>query len=297
VLAERLRAYPDYPRAADLSLTLLSFAGLTVSRVALVPVFAVLGRQLMPRQRWGSEHEMRVQRFAGQLWKVLFHGSVTVLPLLFLRNEPWFAPLPGFGDHSKIFTNYPYVPPVPWLREYYLFQLGYYFHALVVTLLQRGRPNLVSMTVHHAATIALVTVSCFLQNHLRLGTLVFWVHDVCDVPVCLTRLVVDLGITSLTYICYFTLLASWAVFRLVVFPVFVVKPVCFDAFRFGWVAWRDSYACAPQTILLCLLVVMHIIWFSELLNMFRVYKRTGSTTDSTETPCVYFMLFVFKKGA
>jgi hypothetical protein len=206
---------------------------------------------------------------------------MTAAPLWFLRNEPWWPP--GLGDPQRLFDNYPLTPPVPVLREYYMFQLGYYFHALFVTLMQRGRPNYVSMTVHHMATIALISCSYAVQNNYRLGTLVFWVHDVCDVPVCLTRLAVDLGSTPATAVFYFLLIGCWVVFRLLVFPLSVIRAVSFDAIRLGWVPWPEAYAWVPLTLFMLLLLAMHILWFAELCGMARTYFKTGRALDSTET--------------
>jgi len=283
-VAERMQD-ADYPRYSDLVLAVHAFAALTVSRVALMPVFAVLGRRLVSRQRWGEEHEMRAQRFAGQLWKVLFHGAATAIPLVILRNEAWFAPLPGLGDMTQVFTKHPHIAPVAWLREYYMFQLGYYLHALFVTLLQRGRPNLVSMTVHHAAAIALVFVSYLIQNTSRFGTLTLWLHDVCDVPVSFTRLVVDLSWTVPTLLSYATLIVSWVVFRLVLFPR-IVWVASYTCFRDGHVLWSEAYGWVPLSMLLYLLLLMHLMWLAELLGMAKTWLATGKRSDSTESDSV-----------
>lgn len=271
----------NHPRAAHFVICGFSFAFLTISRIVLVPLFAMIGESLVPHSKWHGERELHVQRFAGQLWKAIYHSVVTIAPLWFLRNEPWWPP--GLGDPKMLFVDYPLTPPVPVLREYYMFQLGYYFHALFATLMQRGRPNYVSMTIHHMSTIALVSCSFFVQNNPRLGTLVFWVHDVCDVPVCLTRLAVDLSSTAATAVFYVLLIATWVVFRLAIFPLSIIRAVSWDAIHEGWVPWPEAYAWIPLTLFLLLLLCMHFQWFFELLGMARVYFATGKALDSTET--------------
>jgi len=281
VTAQRIATFPTYTNFKDFPIALASFTICTLSRLTLVPLFAMLGHKLISTEKYhGAEHEMRVQRFAGQLWKVLFHSTVTIIPLVILRDQLWWPP--GRGDPSQVWVNYPYVPQLPWLREYYLFQLGYYLHAMIVTLIQKSRPNYIQMTVHHVATIGLVSVSYFMQNNVRYGTLVFWLHDVCDVPVCLTRIFVDLPWIAPIAISYFWLMIFWVYFRLWVFPVKTVWMVVVDVFTEGWVKREDSYGWPLTTSLLVALIVMHIIWFWELCGMASVYFRTGKREDSTD---------------
>lgn len=246
----------------------------------MAPLFERLGNSLISADRWGAEHKPRVQRFAGQLWKLLYHTSAVIAPLCILRNEPWWPP--GFGDSTKIFENHPHTPQVPGLREYYLIQLGYSLSALMLTLMQHGRSNLVSMTIHHSATIALVAVSYYIQNAHRFGATVMFIHDLTDLPVCLVRLVVDLSATAPTAVFYFVLLASWAFWRLYVFPFRVVWVSSWGCFRDGFVKWEEAYGWVPLSAMLFLLCIMHVLWFFELITMGKRFVATGNREDSTD---------------
>ena len=275
---ERQAHDPSYPNLWHLVISLYSFAVLTVSRVALVPLFHRLGDRLIPKDV--SKREMRVQRFAGQLWKTLYHTSVTVFPMWAFRGQSFWPP--GFAGAEALFEKYPYTPQVPYLREFYMVQFGYYLHAFVATLMQRGRPNIVEMTVHHLATLALIFVSYFVQNTPRFGVSVMWVHDVCDVPVSFTRVVVDLSWTLPTAVSYVLLMASWLVFRLYVFPFRLIYASSYECFHKGVVRFSDAYSWIPLTGLLIVLVFMHVQWFIELAGMGKVYLKTGARVDSTE---------------
>jgi len=277
-LKQRRAVDPGYPDWWHLIIALYSFSFLTVSRVCLVPLFQGLGDVLIPKDK--DKRDVRVQRFAGQLWKVIFHGSMTVAPMFILHGQPFWPP--GFGDAHDIFENYPHTPQIKYLREFYMVQLGYYMHAFVATLMQRGRPNLVQMTIHHMATLALVFVSYFVQNAPRFGTLVLWVHDVCDVPVSFTRLVVDLSWSAPTGISYAILMIFWVIFRLIIYPFRLLYITSFACFRSGAVKFSEAYAWIPLLCLLYLLVIMHWQWFFELAEMGKVYLKTGARIDSTE---------------
>jgi len=275
----KIAAPHSYPNYRHLIITLYSFALLTVSRVILVPLFQKLGNKLISKKQ--DHRERKVQRFAGQLWKVIFHGTVAILPLTFCNGQLWWPP-DRIRDPSSLFENYPFTPQIKYIREYYMFQLGYYFHALLATLLQRGRPNYIEMTVHHMATLALVFVSYFVQNANRFGTVVLWLHDICDVPVSFTRLVIDLSFDIPTIISYIILLVLWAYYRLYVFPIKVLSiSICY-CFRDGYVKFKDAYGFVPLNLLMVLLVFMHVKWFVELAFMGYNFAKTGKKEDSTE---------------
>ena len=277
-LKQRKAVDPGYPDWWHLMIALYSFAALTISRVVLVPLFQKLGDKLIAKDK--DKREMRIQRFAGQLWKVNFHAMMSILPMFILNGQPFWPP--GFGNAFDIFENYPYTPQIKYLREFYMLQLGYYLHASVATLLQRGRPNIVQMTVHHMATLALVFVSYFVQNAPRFGSLVLWVHDICDVPVSFTRLVVDLSWALPTAISYVLLMLCWVVFRLYVYPFRLLYITSYTCFKTGAVKFSEAYAWIPLLFLLYLLVFMHWQWFFELASMGKVYLQTGARVDSTE---------------
>lgn len=222
---------------------------------------------------------MKVQRFSVQLWKLLYHGFVTVLPLYLFRGQKWWPP--GFGDSFTVFENYPFTPVSPWMREFYMFQLGYYIHSFVYTLMQTGRADLVFMTVHHLAAFALIFMSYFIVNGLRIGILVLFVHDICDVFICSLRIVADSKASKLIVVCYPAAMIVWFIYRLVIFPTQIISVPIYNVFFEGDVKWEDNYSQIPLTLLLILLFVMHIIWFIELLQMGTKYFKTGCTEDAT----------------
>ena len=225
---------------------------------------------------------MHVQRFAGQLWKFFFHSTVSIIPLIIFHGQPWW--LPGFGGVADLtFEKYPLTPAVSGLKEFYMFQLGYYLHSIVITLLQIGRPNLVSMIVHHLATTALVSVSYLVMNTPRFGVLVMFVHDICDVFICTLRIIADTKLSFLVMIIYPTTMIVWAVFRLYIFPFKIVYSCAYTCFTNGYVDFNIAYSWIPLNCLLFLLIAMHWKWFFELLQMGTKYLKTGATDDTTDS--------------
>jgi len=272
---------PNGPSYKDLPICFISFAFCSISRLLINPVFAALGRCLLSREKYGDQFECRVQRFAGQCWKLIFHLTVTIVPIIILPGQKWW-PIVFCEDTTAVFANFPDVPNVRYLREFYMFELGYYLHALIATLKQQNRPNYVEMVIHHVMTIDLIIYSYFLNGLYLYGTEIFWVHDICDVPVCLTRLLLDLNSIIPTAISYFILMTFWAVFRLFVLPFILIPQIVYYGPHLGWFKISEFPGHTFISGLLIGLVIMHVIWFKELWGMASVYFKTGSAKDSTD---------------
>ena len=283
---------PEYPRVSEVSVALLSFGVLTIGRICAMP----LGRWLARTLTHGNATVQQQQRFSAQLWKALFHSCATAAPLVIMHRAreaemaatgtqtpatAWWPP--GVGDPQAMFDAYPFVPQNRALNVFYLVQLGWSLHSLFVTLLQAGRGGYLTMVVHHMATLLLVSGSYFVQNNIRLGTEVFFVHDVCDVPVCVTRMLLDVGLTLPTAVAYLVLLPTWFVFRLVLFPFSVMRNVSVRAPRMGWVPWEEAHGWVPLTAGMVVLLVLHVRWFLELCHMGATFIRSGSMEDTTES--------------
>ena len=265
----------------DLPIAFVSFAVCSVSRLLVTPLFAALGRRVLSKEKYGDQHECRAQRFAGQCWKLVFHTIATIVPLVIMRGQRWWPP--GFAeDASAGFANYPYTPRVKHQREFYMFQLGYYMHAFVATLKQQHRPNYVEMTVHHVITIDLVVYSYFVNSMWNYGSQVFWVHDVCDIFVCLTRLLLDFDCIVPTAISYTILMVLWVFYRLYVYTFVLVPQICIHGIRKHWFDTTHFPGLRFNIGLLYGLAIMHYIWFKELLGMAATYIRTGAAKDSTD---------------
>jgi len=274
----RIATSIDYPRLSELSIAFLSFSILTIGRIITIPVGCYIARALTQ----GSVTEQKQQRFGAQFWKLIYHACATLTPVFILKKDaPWWPP--GIGRSPEtMFENYPYTPMIKELNIYYLVQLGWSLHSLFVTVFQTGRTDYVFVIIHHMATQTLVFGSYFVQNNLRLGTAVFFVHDICDFPVCLTRLFMYIGYAKCACGFYFLLLITWAVFRLILYPFSVIRNVSFSSFINGWIKWEDAYGWIPLTIALFILLALHIKWFIDFIRIGVDFFTKGVMTDTDE---------------
>lgn len=81
---------------------------------------------------------------------------------------------------EELWKNWPCVDKVEWADVYYLVQLAYHMHSFLSHLCSTRRKDFWEMLIHHIAAVTLITTSyCF--NFVRIGILVFLVHDCSDV--------------------------------------------------------------------------------------------------------------------
>jgi acyl-CoA-dependent ceramide synthase len=79
-----------------------------------------------------------------------------------------------------LWQAYPHTPLSPLTKFYYLAQLGFWFHQLVIFNLEARRKDYWQMLAHHFITIALV-VGSYWANYTRVGSVILVLMDFCDI--------------------------------------------------------------------------------------------------------------------
>ncbi|XP_074613865.1 ceramide synthase 1-like [Acropora palmata] len=171
----------------------------------------------------------------------------------------------------------------------YVVQAGFYLHSIYATVfMDQWRRDFILMILHHILTFALLTFSFAIRYH-RIGLLVLFLHDVCDVFLELAKLFVAFKTRGGKYcivsdvlaginFCIFTL--SWFYCRLYLYPIKVL-------YSCGSVEARDVLPTAPfyfffNTMLWCLLV-MNVWWFQYiLLLLIRIVLGNSGLEDTRE---------------
>lgn len=78
------------------------------------------------------------------------------------------------------------------------------------------------MFLHHCAAICLYPGFIF-SNVMGVGVVLAWLHDIADIAVNLTRLVLTLDFKIPSFLCYLVMVAVWTYTRLVVLPYYIFK--------------------------------------------------------------------------
>ena len=217
-------------------------------------------------------------------------------------------------------TNTRQVPPL--VKVCYLLMIAFFLsEGGLLLAFETQRPDFLEMALHHLLTIVLSACS-FLCDYLRIGFLVLLAHGASDLVVYFSKIVVDIGVWNVRLggrtislgrviiVCIFcSLVLSFAYFRLVVFPLVVLRSTWFDSWRhmaryprehFGAgldpasvsdaasttaTAGKDAFYPQRMTmwsffnILLLAMYLLHCYWFCLILRSGIMFAKTGQARD------------------
>ena len=143
-------------------------------------------------------------------------------------------------------------------KMYYLFNLSYHVSSFIFHFFQQNRKNWQEMTMHHTATVLLITFS-YLLGFLKVGHLVMLIHDITDIFVYLTKTINELKVDRYILIgCYiFGLIILFGYLRIYVFLNDVIIPSFTISFKEQYYHNSIKYFLT----LLIILVFLHVYWF------------------------------------
>jgi len=276
-------------------------AMITLRIICVRLFFKSLGRWILPMGKWDSvEGANRVDRFASVLFKLIYFIMISSWSVVYFHDKIWFPrALGGFagysnqnmtiattlagdleqipaGDIRHCWVDYPKHELDPPLTTYYMWQLAYHAHSLVFQVFLKHRNDFLEMVLHHMCAIFLIIFS-YLMNFIRIGTLVFYVHDLADIFSFLIKVTVDTTYTNLIISIYFSLLVSWGYLRIFVYPFYIIGTVIVDYPRFVLLSVEKGYYFFLS--MLCLLYLLHVYWYSLFLFMGFKFFATGKAQD------------------
>ena len=142
------------------------------------------------------------------------------------------------------------------------------------------------MMAHHIVTNCLIFLSSY-YRFTRIGSMIFLVHDLSDVPIDMSKLANFVKWKITTIICFVTMVLMWIVTRLVIFPFVICGSVVTESYHFlvekGKLdpALHEAYF-AFFYFLLGSLVLLHITWFIILLRIGWTLVSKGEAHDYSE---------------
>ena len=145
----------------------------------------------------------------------------------------------------------------------------------------------VKMMLHHVSA-GLLCLFSFVMGYENIGALVMFLHDISDVPLSCLRLANALRLPSFIYASYFVTLVSWVYWRLYYFSFFVIYSVIVHSksniyvtdCQVGSCSWSESPERGPYVFFLVVLLLLHLLWFVELLK--KGYRELGPSVEAKE---------------
>lgn len=130
--------------------------------------------------------DKRANKAACKLFKGSFYIVATYIGWVILKDSEIYPSLFG-GPESTGKTiwdeNTPWSSEVPFTFMYSLWHMGYHVEELIDHIFLQDHGNdFYDMLLHHIATLTLFG-GMLLNNALRVGVIIAWVHDIADVPI------------------------------------------------------------------------------------------------------------------
>ena len=116
----------------------------------------------------------------------------------------WFGPLGGRADwRESLWADYPQALHTFDMKVYYLVQLSFWLHMIVVTLVEVHRSDFAMMMIHHVITSWLVGTS-YMMNYVRIGLAIMVCFDFADIFLPLAKALRYLRVEPLDDIAFVT---------------------------------------------------------------------------------------------
>ncbi|NXU90578.1 CERS5 synthase, partial [Xiphorhynchus elegans] len=201
------------------------------------------------RHRRNQDKPSTLRKFCESMWRFTFYLSIFFYGIRFLWTAPWF------WDTRQCWYNYPFQPLTSRLYYYYILELAFYWSLMFSQFTDIKRKDFLIMFVHHLATIGLITFS-YMNNMVRVGTLVLCLHDASDFLLEAAKLA---NYAKYQRVCdaFFMLFGVvFIVTRLGIYPFWILNTTLFESWELigpypSWWLFNG---------LLLTLQLLHIIW-------------------------------------
>ncbi|XP_023612118.1 ceramide synthase 5 isoform X2 [Myotis lucifugus] len=203
--------------------------------------FAIGGIRTSPQHSLNSVKACR--------WRFTFYLCIFCYGIRFLWSSPWF------WDTRQCWHSYPFQPLTSGLYYYYIMELAFYWSLMFSQFTDIKRKDFLIMFVHHLATIGLITFS-YINNMVRVGTLVMCLHDASDFLLEAAKLANYAKYQRLCDTLFVIFSAVFMVTRLGIYPFWILNTTLFESWEMigpypSWWLFNG---------LLLILQVLHVIW-------------------------------------
>ena len=236
----------------------------------------------------GLKKEKTVNKFSESCWKFAYYFPLLIYTIVLVSDEPFSFHLPFLWIDDRYFwTEYPFVHATAGAQFVLLLQMAFYIHSQFYLMFLEGdtgqaRSDFVMMSVHHCTTVALIIFS-YCNEFWRLAVMILIVHDVSDIFLETAKISKYMRWQRLCDVLFIGFAVSWVVFRLYLFPVYMVwscltsmpqycplvnevqieRVTFLDTLKF-YATTGDGTSCVnvyPFKVLLFVLLILHCVWF------------------------------------
>lgn len=265
-------AYAHIPQYSiyDFKLALLMVIVFLLYKYAAQYVLYHLIKDKIKLDKYPKEEDKvnRIKQCSVWIANLIYYTGSSLAAYFLFKDQPFFPKaLGGQGGATEMFKGMPYVQNIPYGIEFYMVQFACHLYTLIdYCVYKRKAVQFWEMFLHHSMAVFLIFFS-YMTGGIRVGIMVLYVHDPCDVLVYGNRIFSELKNPwkPAQYFSYICLIVGWVYFRLFAFPKAIVG-AAFDYVLSGDLGILYS----PHlfmTLMLASLVILHIYWFICILKV------------------------------
>jgi hypothetical protein len=274
-------------------------------KAVLLPTFCQMGTRaarVTHGKDWLKDNQVRIAKFGEYVFRLLIHSILSAAGIWYFWDKEWWVK----GNTKTLYLEFPHQAIAPGMIWYYLVQSAYNIEAMASLLelsfsiswntkkrwtpLRLGwsktvRGDFQEMFVHHVVTNLLIVGSSFFR-FTRVGSMVFLVHDISDVPVDLSKLANFLKWKATTAMCFASMVIVWCMTRLGALPWVIYKSVLYESWMvcssgvidpIYYVFYKPFFV-----VLIGSLITLHLAWFAMFIQMGYVLISKGEAHDLSE---------------
>ncbi|XP_055899426.1 ceramide synthase 2-like isoform X2 [Biomphalaria glabrata] len=207
------------------------------------------------RIRRNQERTPVFKKFCESSWRGLFYFFIFWYGVYLHLDKVWFY------ETMQAWAGWPHHHITNDVYWYYMIEAAFYISLLFSLFTDNKRKDFTEMVIHHVATLLLMFMS-WTNNFVRIGTLVLLVHDAVDFWMESAKVAKYLGYDKLCERLFFIFMVVWVLTRMILFPFRIIRSTMFEAptgIGIPTVGWCTMWS--VYNFLLCILQVLHIIWF------------------------------------
>jgi len=225
-----------------------------------------------------------VLRFAEQSWSFVYYSIQWSYGFYIHRRLPT-----QIFNLIDLWRSSPHDPIPGPVKFYYLVQIAFYLHQVLILNAEARRKDHAQMMTHHVVTIILILASYF-GHFTRIGCVVMLIMDWCDILLPMAKMLRYLAFSNVCDVVFGFFLLSWLVTRHALFIVVIISAFA-DIPRvvsFEWAPEKGLYLSRPIWIvlstMLVVLQVLHVAWFGIICRVaWRVLtKGEGASDDRSD---------------
>jgi len=297
---------------ALVTLTLLVLILRKMKRVAN-PFFSSIGTNFARRTHgddWVQANDEKIVKFGEYVFRLIYHSALAIYGVLYFKDKPWWHK--DQGGTSLVFLDYPNHTIETGMIWYYLVQSAYNVDAFISLLelsvdvklqglvnkntkkfqgplqfswSKTARGDFSEMMVHHVITNCLVIGSSHCR-FTKIGSMVFMMHDISDVPVDMSKLANFMKWNIATVVSFVLMVIIWVITRMNILPFVIVKSVWYES-HYVYSQGTVDIRCYKMYFghfmgLLSGITLLHYFWFTMFIKIGYELIFKGKIQDLTE---------------